>query len=88
MTGLPPIAKSTAEEFSKCGKVESFATLPLIDVLPDTGRTVALIASAFFDPDVEDIGLFLRTRKQLERNFQNASGAGDHSNTKLISPDK
>jgi hypothetical protein len=88
MTGLPPIAKSTTEEFSKCGKVESFATLPLIDVLPDTGRTVALIASAFFDPDVEDIGLFLRARKQLERNFQNASGAGDHSNTKLLTPDK
>ena len=88
IAALPRIAKSTPAEFSKCGEAESFATLPLIDVMPDVGKTVMSLVSPFFNQDVEEIGLFSRIRRQLDRNFQEASGVDDRASNKLITPDK
>ena len=86
---LPPIAKATSDEFAKCDEAEPFATFPLIDVLPDADKVVWSLMLPFFREDAEDIGLFPHIRKQLERNFHQASGfdypAPSH---KLITPDQ
>ena len=53
---------------------KSFATFPLIDMLPDVGNAVWSLMLPFFREDVEQIGLFANLRKQLDRNFHEASG--------------
>jgi hypothetical protein len=88
IAALPPIAKSTPAEFAKSGKVESFATLPLIDLMPNVGKTVMLMLRPFFKDEVEEIGLFARVRRQLDSNFHEASGADDRPNSKYVSADK
>jgi hypothetical protein len=89
IAALPPIAKATSDEFAKCDEVEPFATFPLIDVLPDAAKLVMPLMLPFFAEDVEQLGLFADIRKQLDRNFHQASGfdypAPSH---KLITPDK
>ncbi len=89
IAALPAIAKATPEEFAKCDEVEPFATFPLIDVLPETGKLVWSLMLPFFREDVEQLGLFADIRKQLDRNFHQASGvdypAPSH---KLITPDQ
>lgn len=89
IAALPPIAKATAEEFAKCDEAEPFATFPLIDVLPDAGNAVWSLMLPYFREDAENLGLFADLRKQLERNFHQASGfdypAPSH---KLITPDQ
>ena len=62
---LPRIAKSTLEDFEKCGEVETFATFPLIDMLPSSGEAVLHLMSPFFAAEVEEVGLFENLRKQL-----------------------
>ena len=59
-------------------------------MLPDAGEAVwSADAVPFFREDAEELGLFADLRKQLERNFHQASGvdypAPSH---KLITPDK
>jgi hypothetical protein len=89
VAGLPPIAKTTPQEFSKCEAIESFATFPLIDVLPDTGKSVWSLIRPFFAEEVQQIGLFEGLRKQLDRNSQETSAAESSSrNPRLITPDK
>ncbi len=89
IAALPPIAKATETEFAKCDEVESFATFPLIDMLPDIGMVVWSLIAPFFREDVEQIGLFSNLRKQLDRNFHEASGAEYPAPShKLITPDK
>ncbi len=89
IAALPAIAKATPAEFAKCGEVEAFATFPLVDVLPDTPTLVWSLMLPFFREDVEQLGLFADIRKQLDRNFHQASGmdypAPSH---KLVTPDK
>ena len=89
IAALPAIAKATPAEFAKCGEVEAFATFPLVDVLPDTPTLVWSLTLPFFREDVEQLGLFADIRKQLDRNFHQASGmdypAPSH---KLVTPDK
>lgn len=89
IAALPPIAKATPDEFAKCGEAEPFATFPLVDVLPDPAKLVWSVMLPFFREDVEALGLFADIRKQLDRNFHQASGvdypAPSH---KLITPDK
>jgi hypothetical protein len=89
IAALPAIAKATPEEFAKCGKVEPFATFPLIDIVPDAAKLVTSIILTFFREDADELGLFANIRKQLDRNIHEASGA-DHSapSHKLIMPDK
>jgi hypothetical protein len=84
---LPPIAKSTREEFSKCDEQRAFATFALIDVLPNPEKTVTSLMLPFFAQEVEDIGVFTVLRKQLERNV-NQIAAGAATGGKLIMPDK
>jgi len=86
---LPSIAKATPAEFAKCDEVESFATFPLIDVLPDAAKLVMPLMLPFFREDVDQLGLFADIRKQLDRNFHDASGVEYHAPAhKLITPDK
>jgi len=89
IAALPSIAKSTPDEFAKCDEVEPFATFPLIDTLPDAAKLVLPLILPFFKEDGDQLGLFADTRKQLDRNFHEASGfeypAPSH---KLITPDK
>lgn len=89
IAALPSIAKATPAEFAKCDEVETFATFPLIDVLPDAAQLVWPLIRPFFTPEVEQLGLFAALRKQFERNVHDASGveypAPSH---KLIFPDK
>jgi len=85
---LPPIAKSTPETFSKCDTDEAFATFPLIDVLPDTAKSVWSLMRPFFAEEVEEAGIFTMLRKQIERNFQEASGSDTGAKSKLLTPDK
>jgi hypothetical protein len=66
--------KIDTEESAKCDEVESFATFPLIDVLPDVAKLVWPMILPFFREKVEEIGLFAGIRKQLDRNFHDASG--------------
>jgi DNA helicase HerA-like ATPase len=89
IAALPAIAKSTPAEFAKCDEVEHFATFPLIDIVPDAAKLVMPIISPFFREDADQLGLFANIRKQLDRNFHEASGA-DYSvpSHKLITPDK
>jgi hypothetical protein len=65
IAALPPIAKSVPAEFAKTDTVESFATLPLVDRIPDVGKTLMLMLRPFFNGEVEEIGLFASLRKQL-----------------------
>jgi hypothetical protein len=89
IAALPSIAKSTSAEFAKCDEVEAFATFPLIDVLPDAGKFVMAVVLPFFREEVEQIGLFAHIRKQLDRNFHEASGAEYPAPShKLITADK
>jgi hypothetical protein len=88
IAALPPIAKSTPAEFAKSDKVESFATLPLIDLMPNVGKTVMSMLRPFFNDEVEEIGLFASLRKQIDWNFREASGLDDRPNSKYISADK
>jgi Type IV secretion-system coupling protein DNA-binding domain len=88
IAALPPIAKSTPAEFAKTDTVKSFATLPLIDLMPNVGKTVMSMIRPFFNEEVEEIGLFSRVRRQLDSNFREASGADDRPNSKYISADK
>jgi hypothetical protein len=88
IAALPPIAKSTPAEFVKSGETESLATLPLIDLMPDVGKTIMLMLRPFFDDEVEEIGLFARVRKQIDWNFKEASGSDERANAKYISADK
>jgi hypothetical protein len=89
IAALPPIAKASPDEFAKCDELEPFATFPLIHVLPDAAKLVMPLMLPFFAEDVEQLGLFADIRKQLDRNFHQASGidypAPSH---KLITPDK
>jgi hypothetical protein len=89
IAALPPIAKASPDEFAKCDELEPFATFPLIDVLPDVAKLVMPLMLPFLAEDVEQLGLFADIRKQLDRNFHQASGidypAPSH---KLIAPDK
>ena len=86
LAGLPPIAKTTPDQFSKCDDIEAFATFPLIDVLPEVGKAVSSLISPFFADDVEQIGLFVGLRRQLDRNFRDVSA--EAPGAKLITPDK
>jgi hypothetical protein len=86
---LPAIAKATPEQFAKCEELEAFATFPLIDVLSDPAKLVWAVMLPFFREDAEGLGLFADIRKQLDRNFNNASGADYPASAhKLITPDK
>lgn len=89
INALPPIAKSTPLEFAKCDEVEPFATFPLIDIVPDAAKLVMPMILPFFKEGADDFGLFANIRKQLDRNFHEASGAEYPAPShKLITPDK
>jgi hypothetical protein len=64
IAALPSFAKSTPAEFTKCDEVEPFATFPLIDVLPDAGKTIMPLILPFFRDDVAQLGLFADIRKR------------------------
>jgi len=81
---LPPMARSTSDAFAKCDEIEPFATFPLIDVLPEPGLAVARALHPFFREDVEELGLFGNLRKQLNRNFNEASA----SSKDYVTPDE
>ena len=85
--GLPPVAKTTREEFQKCGEDEPFATIPLIDMMPNPREAVFDLMSSFYAEDIEEVGLFGSLRKQLNYNVREASGH-PASSDKLIMPDK
>lgn len=67
---LPPLARVTLEQFGQTDEVEHFATLPLIDVLPNVGKSVDALLRPFFADDAEDIGLFVSLRQRLEENYR------------------
>lgn len=81
---LPPMAMTTPEEFAKCDEIDAFATFPVLDVVPDVGRAVARTLYPFFREDVEELGLFSPLRKQLDRNFREASA----SSSQWVTPDQ
>lgn len=86
---LPPMARATPAEFSKCDEIDSFATFPLIDVMPEVAATILPLMRPFFSEQVEQIGLFATLRKQLDRNLHTASGfAYPAPDQKLVTPDK
>lgn len=89
IAALPAIAKATPAQFAKCEDVDAFATFPLVDVLPDVARLVWSVMLPFFSEDVEQLGLFTDIRKQLDRNFHQASTVDYPAPArKLITPEK
>lgn len=69
---LPPIAHVTFEQFGE--ERHSFATVPLIDVLPNAGVVILELMTAFHPDEIEELGLFTSLRNQLDRNLHDASG--------------
>lgn len=89
IAALPPIAKASPDIFAQCEDVDAFATFPLIDMLPDAAGLIMPLLIPFFREEVDELGLFANLRKQLDRNFAEASGAEyPAANHKLITPDK
>jgi Type IV secretion-system coupling protein DNA-binding domain len=89
IAALPPIARTNPDIFAQCEEVETFATFPLIDMLPDAAGLIMPLIVPFFREEIEELGLFAGLRKQLDRNFAEASGIDyPAANHKLITPDK
>jgi hypothetical protein len=70
---LPPLACATREELLADSELVPLATVPLIDVLSDTGSIVQDIVLAFFSEPVRRLDLFVELRAQLDRNLAVAS---------------
>lgn len=66
---IPALAKVTPGVFAQTDEIEHTATLPLIDVLPETGASVLALVQPFFADPVTDLGLFASLRKKLDANF-------------------
>ena len=89
IAALPPIAKAAPEVFAQCDEVEAFATFPLVDMLPDAAAMIMPLVALFFGQDADELGLFAGIRKQIDRNFSQASGVEYPApNHKLVTPDK
>jgi hypothetical protein len=69
---LPAVAKPTAEVFQQGEDVTAFATIPLLDLLPNTGEVVTRLMMPFFSEAPVDLGLFKELRTQLDQNFEAA----------------
>lgn len=86
---LPPVARTTLQQFRRADDVDAFATFPLVDVLPDVAAIVFGLITPFFADSVTDPDLFAGLRRQLDHNFHEASGFPYPAPTgKLITPDK
>jgi hypothetical protein len=86
---LPPIAKARRETFGETEEKTPFATIPLIDVLPNAGSVVWDLVCPYFSDEVEQIGLFVQLRRQIDRNIHDASGVQyGASSEKLVLPYK
>lgn len=86
---LPAMAIASGDEVSKDDLDTAFATFPLIDLLPEPGLAVGSLIYPFFREDVGELDLFQSIRKQLDRNFTEASGlTGRASGGQFIPPDK
>jgi Type IV secretion-system coupling protein DNA-binding domain len=77
---LPPMARSTPQEIiaAEDGEKPTLATVPIIDLLPDVGRTVWGVAIAFYTDEVKELGLFAGLKHQLDLNDQLASQGSRH----------
>ena len=84
IAALPTVAKGDHAGFSEGDEAESFATFPLIDVLPDPADQIMRLFAPLFRQEVADLGLFAELRANLERNFSGALGDG----TKPVPPQK
>jgi len=86
---LPPIARTTWQEFTESDEADQFATFPLIDMLPNAHELVWPLVAPFFADDVTELGLFAALRNQLDRNFHAASGTDFPApSDKLVMPDQ
>ena len=79
---LPPLAKVPLEVFAQTDEIEHPATLPLIDIIPDVGKTVLAFMMPFYAEPVTELALFAPLRKQLDENYQETDPR------KPISPDE
>ena len=88
IAALPPIATDDPKNSPDATRWKPFATVPLIDLLPDVGKSVLDLILPYFSEEADQLGLFADLRRQLDRNFHDASGveypAPSH---KLIMPD-
>lgn len=69
---LPDMTKTDRATFALTDEVRHFATFPLLDVLPNPGRTVEKLITPFFAEPAVELGLFVELRKQFERNANDA----------------
>ena len=75
IAALPPMAMTTPEEFAKCDEIDAFATFPLLMCCPMSAAQSARTLYPFFREDVEAARpVQSELRRQLDRNFQEASG--------------
>lgn len=88
IAALPPLAKASPETFFQTDADEPFATFPLLDVLGHPGAAIATLMRPFFADEVQQLALFAKLCRQLERNLYEASGVEFGSSSgKLIMPD-
>jgi hypothetical protein len=69
---LSPIARTGTATFLPETSPRPYATVPLLDVIPNVGQAITTIASAFYSEDVIQKGLFRKLRKQLDENLKSA----------------
>jgi hypothetical protein len=85
---LPPLARSTLEEFALTDERQAIATFPLIDLLPRIGSSVVELIAPLFSDTAEEFGIFAGLKRQIDLNVQIASGNGSASSAKkLVMPD-
>jgi hypothetical protein len=88
LSALPPVAKTSRDVFFADERPQPFATVPLIDVIPDIPRVVMSVLAPFFSEEVDQKGIFVDLRRQLDRNMHEASGVPFPSPAhKIVYPD-
>jgi hypothetical protein len=69
---LSPMARTGTATFLPETSPRPYATVPLLDVIPNVGQAITTIASAFYTEEVIQKRLFRRLRKQLDENLKAA----------------
>ena len=83
---LPPIATTTREAFNTSLTEETTGTtVPLMEVLPNVGKTVEDCIAAYYSKEAMEAKLFTDLREQFDRNMREVSG-DPKDDSKLILP--
>jgi hypothetical protein len=71
-SALPPMARTDREHYHN--EIEPFATVPLLDTIPNIAEVVQEIVLPFQNPEVTEHNLFKPLKAQILKNYEDASG--------------